>query len=371
MSIDTPAAVEVRRSFCGGTEGAEYHLKTWVGVFKVAANPNRALLNSFTSPLNKFWPRRSYRKNLKIINEFVHPYIDRALLLSPEELEKKTSSHGGYTFLHALAASTRDRKDIRDQLVAVLIAGRVSLLAALSFPNFPILTLNGPAQDTTAATLSWTFYELARNPQIFNKLREEILTALGNDGRPTYDDLKSIKYLQFVINETLRLYPAVPFNVRGALQDTSLPRGGGPDGLSPIGMPKDTPVAYSPLTMQRREDLYPAPSPTSFTSFPPVAEFCPERWMIWTPKSWQYIPFNGGPRICVGQQFALTEMAYTIVRLMQTFDRIEARWGGGHGTDGADETMNGEFKMPLNADVVLQPGKEVTVALWRTQQEKR
>jgi cytochrome P450 len=43
------------------------------------------------------------------------------------------------------------------------------------------------------------------------------------------------------------------------------------------------------------------------------------------PKSWQYIPFNGGPRICIGQQFALTEMGYTIVRLFQEFEAIEPR----------------------------------------------
>lgn len=140
--------------------------------------------------MNRFVPRRSFHANLRILNSFVNPYIEQALRLSPEELEKKTKSDSGYTFLHALARFTRDRKVIRDQLVAVLLAGR----------------------DTTAATLSWLFYELSRHPAIVARLRAEIHAHLGPDRRaPTYTDLKSMRYLQNTLNETLRLYPAVPF----------------------------------------------------------------------------------------------------------------------------------------------------------------
>lgn len=109
-----------------------------------------------------------------MINEFVNPYIDDSLRLTQEELATKTKSEEGYTFLHALASFTRDRKVLRDQLVAVLLAGR----------------------DTTASTLSWTFYELSRSPEITRKLREEIINRVGLDKAPTYDDLKSMKYLQ-------------------------------------------------------------------------------------------------------------------------------------------------------------------------------
>lgn len=56
--------------------------------------------------------------------------------------------------------------------------------------------------------------------------------------------------------------------------------------------------------MQRRTDIF----------GPDVAEFKPERWDSWSPKAWRYIPFNGGPRICIGQQFALTEMGYILCR---------------------------------------------------------
>lgn len=118
------------------------------------------------------------------MNEFVNPFVDQVLKLSPEELATKTKSDQGYTFLHALAGFTRDRTVLRDQLVAVLLAGR----------------------DTTASTLSWTFYELARNPQIVQRLRKEIIDRVGLERAPTYEDLKNMKYLQ------VSLPPPSPFS---------------------------------------------------------------------------------------------------------------------------------------------------------------
>jgi cytochrome P450 len=260
--------------------------------------------------------------SIKTINDFVSTFIDRALALSPKELEEKSNHNEGYTFLHAIAGYTRDRDMLRDQLVSVLLAGR----------------------DTTACTLTWVIYHLSIDPAITAKLRQEILSTVGSERQPTYDDLKNMKYLQHILNETLRLYPVVPYNVRISLKDTTLPTGGGPDGQQPIGILAGTPIGYSTLVMQRRADLY----PPSSASFPPPSTFAPDRWDSWTPKSWTYVPFNGGPRICIGQQFALTEMGYTLVRLFQRFERVENRMGG--------------EEPGLHADIVLQPAKEVRVA---------
>ncbi|KAF2012255.1 cytochrome P450 52A11 [Aaosphaeria arxii CBS 175.79] len=275
-------------------------------------------------PLNWAVPRKrmGFDSSIKIINQFIDQYIDTALALPPSELEKKTTHDQDYTFLHAIAGYTRDRTMLHDQIVSVLLAGR----------------------DTTACTLTWTIYELSRQPHITAKLRQEIINTVGLDAAPTYQHLKDMKYLQHILNETLRLYPVVPFNVRVSLTDTTLPTGGGPDGTLPIGIPKDTPIAYSTLVMQRRADLYPPPS----SGFPAVDLYCPERWDGWTPKSWTYIPFNGGPRICIGQQFALTEMAYTLVRLFQRFETVENRMGG--------------EEPGMHMDIVLQPAREIKVA---------
>lgn len=230
-------------------------------------------------PLRHFLPTRDFHDGLKTMDRFIEPWITEALSLNEAELEGKLQKKD--TFLHALARRTKDRKVIRDQLVSLLLAGR----------------------DTTSTTLSWITLELARNPAVLQKLRAEIHREIGTSGkRPSYDDIKNMKYLTWIINETLRLYPVVPFNVRTSLKDTTLPRGGGPDGSEPIGIPKGTAVGYTPLIMQRRRDLYPPVS----ESFPydPLA-WVPERWATWQPRlfaGWTYIPFNGGPRICIGQQ---------------------------------------------------------------------
>lgn len=230
-------------------------------------------------PLRHFINMNDFYQGLKTMDRFIEPWITEALSLNKDELEGKLRKKD--TFLHALARNTRDRKIIRDQLISLLLAGR----------------------DTTSATLSWLVLELARNPPVLEKLRAEIAQVVGLNGeRPTYDNIKNMKYLTWMINETLRLYPVLPFNVRESLVDTVLPRGGGPDGTEPIGIPKGTPVGFSTLIMQRRRDLYP-PISESFP-FDPL-NWVPERWATWQPRAfggWTYIPFNGGPRICIGQQ---------------------------------------------------------------------
>jgi hypothetical protein len=123
-------------------------------------------------PANMFIPMSSYHASLRVIDEFVGPFIDQAL--SSLSDVKETHFAEKYTFLHALAEFTRDRKVLRDQIIAVLLAGR----------------------DTTAAALSWTFYELARHPKVVDKLRKEIIQVVGLEEPPTYEDLKSMKYLQ-------------------------------------------------------------------------------------------------------------------------------------------------------------------------------
>ncbi|KAI1501800.1 cytochrome P450 [Biscogniauxia marginata] len=287
-------------------------------------------IRSRATPLDFLVPRRQFNRDLAVVNRLCDVYIEGVLQLSAEELASKTRSDHEYTFLHELAQFTRDRKVIRDQVVAVLLAGR----------------------DTTASTLSFALYELGRRPDALRRLRREILDTVGPDRTPTYADLKSMKYLQNVLNETLRLYPVVPYNVRMALKDTTLPRGGGVDGSEPLAVLKDTPIWYSTLVMQRRRDLYPAATEKS-GGFPDPATWSPDRWFSWQPRPWTYIPFNGGPRICIGQQFALTEMGYVLTRMFQRFDRIESFM---HEIDGGKPT--------LKADIVITPGDGVKVAFW-------
>lgn len=99
-----------------------------------------------------------------------------------------------------------------------------------------------------------------------------------------------------------------------ASKDTHLPVGGGPDGQDPLLIPKGQEVLYTVNIMHRNKDVYGEDA----------EEFRPERWEKLRP-GWAYLPFNGGPRICIGQQFALTEAGYTIVRILQEFEAIESR----------------------------------------------
>lgn len=130
-----------------------------------------------------------------------------------------------------------------------------------------------------------------------------------------------MKYLKAIINESQRLYPIVPTNSREAIKDTVLPHGGGPDGTSPLFVAKGATVAWLSRGMHRREDIY----------GPDAEDFNPSRWLDGEHASsplrpgWGYLPFNGGPRICIGQQFALTETSYVVVRLLQEFPGLESR----------------------------------------------
>jgi cytochrome P450 len=254
-------------------------------------------------------PLRKYYDGIKVIERFINPYIESTLQLPIEELEKLSKSDKEFTFLHNIAIFSRDPQVIRDQIFAVLIAGR----------------------DTTAATLSWALYELANYPKIWQKLRKQVLEQIGTTRAPTYEDLKNLTYLTHTINETLRLYPAVPYNIRGCrtyfhpssihvqhanrsslVEDSVLPMAPGQPGIATSA---NDIVIYSTMAMQRRPDLYPPASDT----FADPAIFSPDRWEHWTPKPWQYVPFNGGPRICIGQNFAVTEMAFTSKHLANPF----------------------------------------------------
>lgn len=106
----------------------------------------------------------------------------------------------------------------------------------------------------------------------------------------------------------------MPANGRWANKNTVLPRGGGPDGLSPVFVPKGGLVNYHVWSMHRSKEIYGEDA----------LEFNPDRWNK-LRMGWDYLPFNGGPRVCVGQSFALTETSYTIVRLVQEFKACQSR----------------------------------------------
>ena len=238
---------------------------------------------------------KQFKEDCRVCHSFTDSFVQLALERTKDKSNEKASS---YIFLDELAKETRDPLILRNQALNILLAGR----------------------DTTASLLSFVFYQLALRPEIYFKLRTEILAAFGDTIESlSFESLKRCSYLRNVINETLRLFPTVPANGRTALHDTTLPHGGGPDESSPIFIPKGTQVAYTVYAVHRQREFWGNDA----------NEFRPDRWTEKRPNShpWDFLPFNGGPRICLGQQFALTEASYTIVRILQNFESISAPEG--------------------------------------------
>lgn len=238
--------------------------------------------------------RKEFQDTNRTIQSFVQRYVDKALLARKEKAPIYTNPKK-YVFLYELARETTNGTVLRDQVLNILIAGR----------------------DTTASTLSWILFELARHPEIYQKLRKTVLDCFGTTNEAmSFESLKQCDFLRQVLNEGLRLYPVVPINLRVALKDTTLPRGGGPNGDQPIFVPKDQKINYAVYWTHRDVDYWGEDAET----------FRPERWGNSSAgplgKNWEFLPFNGGPRICLGQQFALTEMGYILARLVQEFSFI-------------------------------------------------
>ncbi|QDS75703.1 hypothetical protein FKW77_007924 [Venturia effusa] len=225
------------------------------------------------------------REAMRICHEFVGHFVDEAVRYREHDVEKKGVVEERYVFLHELAKDTKDKTRLRDELLNVLLAGR----------------------DTTASLLSNLFFMLAKRPEIFQKLRNEVVETLGGE-LPTYEQIKNMKYLKYCLNEF------VPGNSRVALADSVIPVGGGPEGKDPIFVAKGDIVVYTAYAMHRRKDYYGEDAD----------EFRPERWETLRP-GWEYLPFNGGPRICLGQQYALTEAGYVTIRLCQEFKELMSR----------------------------------------------
>ena len=207
-----------------------------------------------------------FKKDTQFVEEFVDRFVRKGLKFR-KKMDVEKADDERYVFLHELVKQTSDPVQIRSELLNILLAGR----------------------DTTASLLSDVWFILARRPDVWQKLRTEV-DALGGEA-PTYQQIKEMKYLKAVLNESqyplpsfartmfkfgnsaLRLYPVVPGNARSAVVDTILPLGGGEDGKSPIFIPKGQIVQYSVYAMHRRKDLYGEDA----------EEFKPERWETYRP----------------------------------------------------------------------------------------
>ncbi|KAF5370503.1 hypothetical protein D9615_010334 [Tricholomella constricta] len=238
---------------------------------------------------------------VKVIQTWLDPLVKQAL--EDKALSQRagiTSPTADKTFLQHLVDSTEDAILIRDQLLSMLLAAR----------------------DTTACVLTYITYFMAVYPHVAERLRAEILEHCKPRAPPTYETIKDLKYMRAVINETMRLFPPVPLNVRESRaascvlppSDPTYPE----EDRRPLYIPGSTTIIYLPLIFQRNKALW----------GPDADEFDPDRWLQperiarFVANPAMFAPFSAGPRICIGQNYAYNEISYFLVRLLQQFDRF-------------------------------------------------
>nr|XP_040133681.1 cytochrome P450 3A4-like [Ictidomys tridecemlineatus] len=156
--------------------------------------------------------------------------------------------------------------------------------------------------DTTSTSLSFIMYLLATHPDVQKKLQQEIDETLPNKAPVTYDVLFEMKYLDMVVNETLRLYPVVERIVRICKKDVE---------LNGVLIPKGTIVAIPTYSLHQNSTYWSEPE-----------KFYPERFSKKNKDSinlYLHMPFGNGPRNCIGMRFALMSMKLALIRLLKNF----------------------------------------------------
>ena len=239
-------------------------------LFERITNPLSGILDKLPLPSNNRWLKAKARLDstiYRVINERRASGEDRGDLLSMLLLAQDEEGDGG---------SMTDQQ-LRDEAMTLFVAGH----------------------ETTANALTWTWYLLSQNPHVEAKLHEEIDSVLGGS-LPTAADVTRLRYIEMVFAESMRLYPPAWVLGRRALTDYQ---------ISQYVVPAGAIVLMSPWVMHHDPRFFPEPF-----------KFDPQRW---TPEAresrpkFSYFPFGGGPRVCIGEQFAWMEGALVIATLGQ------------------------------------------------------
>ena len=195
--------------------------------------------------------------------------------------ERRTDAEPGNDLLGMLlrarnaAGQPMDDRQLRDELMTILIAGH----------------------ETVASALTWTWYLLAKNPLAWEKLRAEVQRVLA-ERTPATSDLEQLPYTAAVFSEALRLYPPAWIITRKALAD---------DKLGEYHLAAGSTIIISPYVMHRLEPNWLQPQ-----------RFMPERFLpAEKPPRFAYLPFGAGARLCIGSGFAQVEAQLIIAMLTQ------------------------------------------------------
>jgi cytochrome P450 len=261
--------------------------------FSLAFNQAQLLTDS---RFQKFWwkwtpwidTERKMREALKVLDEFAYGIIKERR--QDSDIATKTDLLSRYIGMTDDDGEPFTDKYLRDIVLNFMIAGR----------------------DTTSQALTWCFYLLSLNPAAKAKLVAEVDSKLGGH-EPSFANVDDLPFLHAVVNETLRLYPPVPVDSKSAVNDDVLPNGA----VIRAGMSLNYPI----WVINRLPQYWDRPN-----------EFWPERWLdapdlgasglrpVPKNNSLPFIPFNFGPRTCLGMKMAYLEVKMMAVLLLQRFE---------------------------------------------------
>jgi cytochrome P450 len=191
-----------------------------------------------------------------------------------------------------------DTQDLLDRLIAAEDAETGRRMDADTLRE-TLLTFIVAGHETTALSLSWALYLCAFDPSVQERARSEAQATLGTRAAEA-KDVAALPYTRAVIEEALRLYPPGAFLSRTAQKDDHL--------SAAVIRPGDT-VMIPVWALHRHRRLWEDPD-----------AFRPDRWLgDARPERWRYLPFGDGPRICIGQRFAMQEATVILATFLARF----------------------------------------------------
>jgi cytochrome P450 len=229
------------------------------------------------------------------------------------------------TALFAEFARRRESpQERRDDILSMLLQARDENGVPISDDVLrdEMMTLLLAGHETTAASLAWAMYELARHPEVVRAARAE-LSAMPDHAEPA-----SMHYLDAVVNETMRLCPVVP-NIARELQT--------PMRIAGRELPQGALVAPCIYLAHRRPDAWPEPE-----------KFDPRRFIDSRPGPYAFFPFGGGTRRCLGAAFATYQMKIVLSEVIRRFDLVPA---------------NGYTAQPARSSIAIAPSEGMPVIL--------
>ncbi|CAH1391334.1 unnamed protein product [Nezara viridula] len=243
------------------------------------------LLSPFRIPFNRFTPKS------------VEDYIMKLISDTVEYREKNKITRNDFLELLIQLKNKGSLKDERKEEVEENFEINLDVMAAQSFLFF------FAGYETSSSVQTFCLYELALNQDIQQKLRNEIQEVIKIHGEVTYQAVNDMKYLHMVVSETMRKYPTLPALMRRCVIPFTMPDGG--------KIQKGDQI-FIPIWSLQHDPQY----------FPDPEKFDPERFSQENERNiipYTYLPFGGGPRMCIGNRFGLLQTKVGLITVIRNF----------------------------------------------------